>query len=125
MDDFKKNASKVRQARKNALIQKGIASLLASLHTEIKDLSRVTVSRVYLTPDMSLLRVYLYSIEGKGFVEDVIHELKLYRRSLKGSLTQHLQLRRSPDIRFYYDDKHEKTTRLESLIDQAEKTERS
>jgi len=78
----------------------------------------VTVTKVKLTPDFGLAKIYLsvYNVEHK---QGVILELEEHISRLKQLLGSRVrkQMRRMPDIAFYLDDTLDEMYRLNQLFD--------
>ena len=68
-------------------------------------LARVTVTRVEVTPDLSLARVYWSCLEGPGAAapEAVEEALEAAAPFLRRRLAEALELRRVPQLGFRYD----------------------
>ena len=116
-----KRVTEIKQARRESLIMKEISELLLQLASSVPHILKVNVTKVILSPDLSLAKIYLFSIHDQEFVKNIIEDLKLYRRSMKASLAQRVDLRRVPDIRFYYDEQQAKVDYMEKLIDSVDK----
>lgn len=77
----------------------------------------VTVTRVKMTPDFGLAKIYLsvYNVEHK---QGVILEMEEHITRLRQSLASRVrkQMRRVPDIAFYLDDTLDEMYRLNALF---------
>jgi ribosome-binding factor A len=88
------------------------------LATEVSDpgVGLVTITRVKVTADLSLARVYWTSLdEGKARAETA----KALNRTvpfLRHLLSQRLTLRRAPEIKFQYDESVAAQDRIERII---------
>lgn len=98
-------------------IREEVARLLAR---EIKDprIGFVTITRVSLTPDLRLARVYVGVLgdeaQRKRTLDGLGHSAG-YMRRLVG---QHLRLRLAPELRFFYDEGLDATDRVAQLLDE-------
>jgi len=77
----------------------------------------VTISRVYVTPDLLIARVYvsIYNVKDTDEVFGLIEFQKKEIRKLLGNRLRH-QLRRIPELEFYKDDSLDEVYRLEKLL---------
>lgn len=95
-----------RQKKIAALIQKDLAEMLQRAATDggLKG-TLISVSKVYVTPDLSLSRVYVSIFPSQKASELLqnIQENKGRIRHDLARLTRH-QLRRVPELQFFLDD---------------------
>ena len=75
------------------------------------------VNRVRLSPDKSHCTVYFYTAAGKEAFDEKLQLLILYKPSMRHALSQELQARYTPDLRFAFDDQFEKQQHIENLLD--------
>lgn len=88
------------------------------ISTEVSDpgVGLVTVTRVKVTPDLSLARVF-WTVLGEA--KDRKDSAKALNRAvpyLRHLLSQRLTLRRSPEIKFQYDEAIAAQDRIERII---------
>jgi ribosome-binding factor A len=96
-------------------IREELSQMLA---TEVRDpgVGLVTVTRVKVTADLSLARVYWTAlVEGKART-DTEKALKRTAPYLRHLLSQRLTLRRAPEIQFLYDESVAAQDRIERII---------
>lgn len=115
------NKKSIKRKQQESIILKTIADLLHKLKSDIKLLNEVIVIRVDLSPDLSILKIFLFSEAGKKIAEEVIEELIPYCRSFRFSLGNIISFRRVPRVRFVYDSHYEKVLKIEKLIDSVKK----
>ena len=103
-------------------VEKGLREELASLlANEVKDpgAAGTVVTRVELTNDLRSAKVHVRALEGG---EDPARRTSLVAAlgratgMLRREVTQRLQLRSAPELRFLYDDGMDNTTRVEQLL---------
>lgn len=78
----------------------------------------VTVTKVHVTPDISLAKIYLsvYNVGNKQLVVDKVSQnLSNLKKSLAHRIRKHV--RRIPDISFYLDDTLDEIDRVNKLLD--------
>lgn len=121
-------------------IARGVNQILSRLlYEEIRDpeLAGVEITSVHMTADLQIAKVYwkkvlspypnhensLASEAGDGDALSVAEQVqnRLMRSSgfFRAQLSQHLQLRRTPQLRFYFDQSFERGQRMERLISEA------
>ncbi len=116
--------SHVKKARRESSLLKGFMELLGRLSPSIPELQNVFCTRLSLAPDCSTVFIYFHSPDGEEAVKKAIEVLKLYRPSMRTSLVALVSLRRTPDLRFFYDDKYEKLNKIERLLDEVKERDK-
>ncbi len=99
-------------------IQRELALLL---QREVRDprLSRVTISAVKLTRDMSQATVYFTVLEQKEDIPAIQQALEKASGFLRHALGENLVMRSLPQLKFVYDDSISRGADLSNLIEQA------
>lgn len=107
-----------RQKKINALLQEEITRLLqgAIRSQGVKNLV-VSVSKVAITVDLSIAKVYL-SVFPYDIAKEIIDGVKKQKNVLKHDLAQRLRydLRKTPDLIFYLDDSLEQIDAVEESL---------
>lgn len=80
-------------------------------------LENVTITGVKLSADLQIASVYFRVYFNKG-VKGALDGLEHAKGFLKQRLSEHLDIRRTPQLRFFYDESIERGARIESLIQQ-------
>jgi len=107
-----------RQKRIAGLLQEDLAAELQAMLREAGKVSvMITVSKVKVTVDLSLARVYVSifpSDKGKAIVE----ELNTIKPAIKHRIAQLVrhQLRKMPDLQFYLDDTLDYIDRIDQAV---------
>lgn len=106
----------IRPQRVGDAIRAELAALLAR---EVRDpvVRRVAVTRVLMTRDLELARVYYTTLPDAGDVRDVRRALRRARPFLKRQLGR-IGLRRVPELTFLHDDAVEEQDRIARLLDE-------
>ena len=106
----------IRPQRVGDAIRAELAALLAR---EVRDpvVRRVAVTRVRMTRDLELARVYYTTLPGAGDVRDVRRALRRARPFLKRQLGR-IGLRHVPELTFLHDDAVEEQDRIARLLDE-------
>ncbi len=104
-----------RQQKVNSLLQKDLADIL--LREVIIPNTMVSVTRVNITPDMSVARVNLsiFATQDKTSALKHIQTKKAEIRHLLGERVKH-QLRIVPDLQFFLDDSLDRMDRIDELL---------
>jgi ribosome-binding factor A len=81
------------------------------------------VSRVEMTDDLKLVRVYVRTLEGKEgkAIDDVLAALKRASPMLRRQATARVGLRFAPELRFFYDDRLDAVNRIEALLEEVKR----
>ncbi|MCY2961486.1 MAG: 30S ribosome-binding factor RbfA [Planctomycetota bacterium] len=111
-----------------------IARLCARIHEraahclqfEIKDprASFATITRVELTNDLSLAKVYYSVLGDEGDRSKVAHMLEHATGFVQRQVVRVLKMRRAPALRFVYDDSIETAAAIDKLIREARERDR-
>ncbi len=106
-----------RTRRVGELIQRELAQII----TELSDprVGLVTVTDVKLTKDLKQAKVYVTEFSNHGEHKELIKALTSAAGYLKRLLSQRLDLRTTPNLRFIYDVSVENGLKMTGLIEQA------
>ncbi len=105
-----------RQLRISRLIQKDLGKIFQVSGRDWIPGAMITVTKVYVTADLSIARVYL-SIFGKD-ASEVIKVVETKRSEIRRQLGMYVknQLRHVPELRFFVDDSLDYIENLENLL---------
>jgi ribosome-binding factor A len=83
----------------------------------------ITVTKVRVTPDLSIAKVYISILAPKRDNNSVFAYLKEHNTEIRKELAQKIrhQVRKIPEIHLYLDDTAEYVDRLENLFDKIHK----
>jgi ribosome-binding factor A len=76
----------------------------------------VTLTRVKVSPDLQLARVYYTQIGTDRQRRDTERALERARPFLRRQLSQRVRLRRVPELHFHFDESVENQERLEKIL---------
>ena len=115
----------VRTEKIGSQIQRVLSSHISNIASE-KKLGFLSVSSVNVTKDISIAKVFLnFLIPNKDLTLEKINEMLAVINDNKGylrSIVAHeLQLRTTPELRFFYDDTLEQMENVNKLIDSVKK----
>lgn len=106
-----------RQQRVSELLQRELAQMISY---ELRDprLASVTVTRVDVTPDLRLARVYVSTLGDQGSGQEAVASLEHAGGYLRRQLGQRTELRYLPELRFIHDTSIEQGQRMNILLDE-------
>jgi ribosome-binding factor A len=108
-----------RQKQVGGLIQEEINGIFQRLGMSMMDGGMVSISAVKITPDLLEARIYLslFQVADKKAVMQKIEERAWeIKRELASSVKT--QLRRIPELKFFYDDTLDHVFRMEEIFNQ-------
>jgi ribosome-binding factor A len=100
-------------------IQDQIKRVLAEiLETKVNDprIDGVYITDVDVDRELDYANVYVSSLAGEAQSEDILQGLSNASGFIRYSLSQEVDLRVMPKLRFYWDETPEKADRIESLL---------
>lgn len=107
-----------RQKKIAGIIQKDIADILQRAATDggLKG-TLISVSKVYVTTDLSIAKIYVSIFPNKNAAE-LLEGIKSNQSLVKHELAQRTknQLRRVPELNFYLDDSLEYIDKIEKSL---------
>lgn len=109
-------SSDKRISRLNDEIQKMLSQIIyRDLNQEV--LTMMTISRVKMTPDLSMAYVY-YTVLGNKpeMLKEVEKLIKIHTKSMRMILSKKMRTRTVPDLKFFYDDTLDNAFRIEELL---------
>ena len=104
-----------RADRVSALIQEVLSDLLRK---KIRDprLAMTTITRVRMSPDLKLARIYFSIYGGSKKSEAAALGFESAHGFIKRSLACRLGLRYMPDLKFFYDESLDHSFHIEKLL---------
>ena len=103
-----------------------IRSILGNIfiaNIQIQDAGLLTVSKVEVTSDLRLAKVFISLLNSKKPSNEVIDYLKHRRKVIRYHLGNKLNAKFVPDLRFYYDDSLKKAEKIDTLLNKIRKNE--
>ncbi len=111
--------SNKRQERIAEAYQKEITQIIRYLVRDPR-LDDVTITQVKITPDLRLAKVYYNTPEGNIRAQEIEKGLKNSKGYIKRELSQRVNIKYTPDLKFYYDDSSEVRSNIDKLFAQIE-----
>ena len=82
----------------------------------IPNVGLLTVSKVEITSDLRLAKIFISLLNSKLSSDKVIDYLKENRKVIRYHLGKRLNAKYVPDVRFYYDDSLKKAEKIGTLL---------
>ena len=105
-------------ARSERVSQHLQKALMDILRKDIKDprLEMVTITKVKLTNDLKIARIYFALAGSRKSVKDAENGFKSAHGYLKRTLGRELELRYMPKLEFFYDDSFDYASKINQLF---------
>lgn len=109
----------VKIDRLNSVFVKEISYILQN---EVKDenIKFVTVTGCEITSDLSFAKVYV-TVFDKEKTKETLKALDKAKSFIRGQLSQRVEIRHTPELRFIFDDSIEYGEKIERIIDKIHK----
>jgi ribosome-binding factor A len=107
--------SRTRAERIGDRIREELSEMLVQ---EISDprLSGISVTDVRVDRELAYASIYVSALEGSSRAKEVLEGLRHAQGYLRRELSQRIDLRTFPQLRFHWDPTFERAERIESLI---------
>lgn len=106
-----------RMRRVNEVLREVIGEELKELSDP--GLAQVTVTAVDTSPDLRHAKVYFTVLGGESEREEALEALDRAHGSLQAAIGSETRMKRTPSLRFLYDEAVETGLRIASLLDEA------
>jgi len=80
------------------------------------NLGLVTISKVMMSPDLKLAKIYVTILGNTLPPEKCVDKLNLRKSHIRYLLGKNIRLKYTPDLQFYYDDTMEYADRINRLL---------
>jgi ribosome-binding factor A len=106
-----------RQQRIAKLLQKDLGEIIQMELRHVTHGALVTVTKVHITPDLAMAKVYLSLFATKD-KENLLKEIVNHAGEIRGKLGNRIrhQLRAVPELHFYEDDSLDYIENIETLL---------
>lgn len=108
-----------RVERVEKIIERELASIL--FDSSNNKLKFVSITKVSLTSDLSLATIYYTVLGNEGEINSTKEDLEKSKGYLRSSLAKKLYLRKTPDLRFKYDESLAYGNRISQILDNLKK----
>ena len=106
-----------RQQRIQKLLQRDLGEIFQRELGHVTQTAMVTVTKVYVTPDLSLARIYLSLFAVKDKMA-LLKKIDQHKKEIRKKLGERIrfQLRIVPDLQFFEDDSLDYIERIDKLL---------
>jgi len=106
-----------RQLRVGELVRHALSSFLSRDEILDPDLDGafITVPEVRMTRDLKIAKVYIMPLGGQN-VETVVAALNRNQKFIRGQVTASIDLKHSPEFRFFADETFDEAGRIDKLL---------
>lgn len=103
--------------RVGELVRHALAAVLQRGEVEdpVLEGAVITVPEVRMTPDLKLANAYVMPLGGERAAE-IVEALNRHHRFIRGRLAPELELKFTPDIRFFVDTTFDEFARVDALL---------
>lgn len=112
-------ANNIRIKRLNHAFMEEISMILME-EVRDEDLKFVTITGCDITNDLSYAKVY-FTVLDKDKKEKVLEDINNAASFIRGKLSERIEIRHTPELKFIYDDSIEYGEKIEKIIDQLHK----
>ena len=114
---------RIRPERVGQMMRREIAEILEHRLRDPRLASMVSITDVEVTPDLSLARVYVSTLQSGEERERLLEALKAAAGFVRHELRPRLGLREVPDVRFVLDESIERGARVDEILRKIERGE--
>jgi len=106
-----------RQEKISKLLQQDLSEIIQMELRHVTRGAMVTVTKVHVTPDLSMAKIYL-SLFATNNKEEMLENIKKHGSEIRGKLGNRIrhQLRVVPDLQFFLDDSLDYIDNIEELL---------
>jgi ribosome-binding factor A len=108
--------AKIRQQRIAERIREEVSEMLIGQLTDPR-VAGITVTDVTVDRELAYATIFVSSFDGSERKEDILNGLDHARGFIRYQLSQRIDLRSFPQVRFKWDSTPERAERIEKLID--------
>ena len=112
-------ANNIRIKRLNHAFMEEIRMILME-EVRDEDLKFVTITGCDITNDLSYAKVY-FTVLDKDKKEKVLEDINNAASFIRGKLSERIEIRHTPELKFIYDDSIEYGEKIEKIIDKLHK----
>lgn len=86
-------------------------------------LGLVTISKVMMSPDLRIAKVYVTFLGNKEPVDKCLDRINFRKKHIRFLLAKHLNMKYIPELNFYYDDTLDYADKINKLLNDVRKEE--
>jgi ribosome-binding factor A len=97
----------------------------SAMSRDIMDLNGglITISKVIMSPDLKLAKIYVSFLGNKEPIETLIERINERKKHIRFLLGKQLSLKYVPEIIFYYDDTMDYADKINKLLNEVKKND--
>lgn len=113
-----KKSESHRQLKVASLIQSAVSEvLLIGKNIDLKLLDNpVTITRVKVSGDLKIATCYFLPFKRESSKDEIMTHLDKAKYNVRSYITEKLNLKFSPEIRFFYDDAYDNAHKVEEIL---------
>jgi len=106
-----------RQEKVSKLLQKDLGNIFQTQMQHLSLNSMITVTKVYISPDLSMAKVYL-SLFATNKQDEIVKNIKKHGSEIRRELGNRIrhQVRVVPSLNFYLDDSLDYIDNIDNLL---------
>ncbi|RFB77931.1 30S ribosome-binding factor RbfA [Methylovirgula sp. 4M-Z18] len=106
-----------RMLRVAELVRQVMSELLArgDINDPILTSHVISVPQVRMSPDLKLATIYVMPLGGKD-VKEVVQALESHKKYLRGEISQKINMKFAPEIRFRADEAFQQGARIDEIL---------
>ncbi|MFZ1320439.1 MAG: 30S ribosome-binding factor RbfA [Ignavibacteria bacterium] len=93
--------------------------------SEIGGLGLVTVSKVIVTPDLKMAKIYLSFLGNQIPIDECLEKIEVKKKHIRFLLAKIIVLKYMPELFFYHDDTIEYADKIQKLINDTQEKDKS
>lgn len=86
-------------------------------------LGLVTISKVMMSPDLRIAKVYVTFLGNKEPIEKCMDRINFRKKHIRFLLAKHLTVKYIPELIFFYDDTLDYADKINKLLNEVKKEE--
>ena len=105
-----------------------IKSIIATLFItdfQIKDSGLLTISKVKVTSDLRMAKIYISLLAPKKNPDDIIESINFNKKNIRYHLGKSLNAKYVPELSFFYDDNLKQAEKIGTLLTEIRNTEQN
>ena len=120
--NFKLGTREQGQSQRQLKVSQAIQSALTDCMRKGKSLDQrlfdmpLTVTKITVSPDLKIANCYFLPFNTKLTGDDILVALETSKYIIRQYVTKKINLKYSPELRFYYDHAFDNASRIEALL---------
>ncbi len=107
----------IKHAQRESVLLHKIGQFFIQIMQDAPELQKLSITRVQLSPEKGMCTIFFHALGGLSEYEALRSRLVLYKASLRKALSQAINGRYTPELRFAYDAQLDKQRHMDDIID--------